>query len=62
MYWNRKNCTSVLKSASMDIALDRSSGLSIGTKSSKMVSSGEVDAFWHAPNSAPMLSKNLTMS
>uniref|UniRef100_A0A0A9EXI7 Uncharacterized protein n=1 Tax=Arundo donax TaxID=35708 RepID=A0A0A9EXI7_ARUDO len=27
-----------------------------------MVSSDEVSAFWQAPNSAPMLSRNLTMS
>lgn len=54
--------TSELNSAKTDIACDRRSGLSTGTSNSYMVSSEDVKAFWQAPNSAPMLSRNLTIS
>lgn len=54
--------TSELNSAKTDMACDRRSGLSTGTNNSYMVSSEEVKAFWQAPNSAPMLSRNLMIS
>lgn len=54
--------TSELNSAKMEIAWDSNSGLSTGTNNSYMVSSAVVIAFWQGPNSAPMLSKNLTIS
>ena len=54
--------TLVANSAKTPSALARTSAFSMGTRSSYTVSSMLVYAFWHAPNSAPMLSRNRTMA